>query len=359
MSGIYVHIPYCTQKCIYCDFYSVPTRKSKKNYLFALAKEMHDRKQYLADTVKTVYFGGGTPSNLDLEEMQFVIDNLRKNFDLSQCEEMTVEANPEHLNAEYLSSLRKSGFNRISIGVQSFDDMDLRTLCRKHNSEQAISAIRTARKQGFENISLDLIFNLPSQSLEKWKQNLDTALSLFPEHLSCYCLTIEENTILYKMIQKGLIDTPDEETGLSQFDFTMRQLASAGYEHYEVSNYCKYGYRSKHNTAYWQGVEYLGLGASAHSFDIHTRSWNSADINTYIYNIEHGIAPEEELLSPKDCYNEYIMLSLRTAEGVNREYIKRHFPQFLAHYDSQSKKVSYLMPQRWHLVNSIALELMI
>lgn len=359
MSGIYVHIPYCTQKCIYCDFYSVPTRKSKRNYLFALVKEMQNRKHYLADSVKTLYLGGGTPSNLDLEEMQFIVENLRNNFDLSQCEEMTLEANPEHLNAEYISFLRKLGFNRISIGIQSFDDADLRTLCRKHNSEQAISAIRTAREQGFENISLDLIFNLPSQTLEKWKKNLDTALSLSPEHLSCYCLTIEKNTILHKMIQKGLIDMPDEETGLQQFDFTMQQLASAGYEHYEVSNYCKPAYRSKHNTAYWQGVEYLGLGASAHSFDIRSRSWNPADINAYIYNIEHGIAPETELLSPKDCYNEYIMLSLRTAEGVSPEYIKRHFPQFFVHYESQSKKVSSLMPQKWQLVNSIALELMI
>lgn len=359
MSGIYVHIPYCTQKCIYCDFYSVPTRKSKKNYLLALAKEMSQRRDSLANSVKTVYFGGGTPSNLDVEEMSFVLKNLRENFDLSQCEEMTVEANPEHLTAEYLSFLIGAGFNRISIGVQSFDDKDLRILCRKHNSMQAISAIRTAREQGFENISLDLIFNLPAQSLDKWKQNLDTALSLRPEHLSCYCLTIEEGTVLHKMIRKGLIDMPDEEVGLSQFDFTMQQTASAGYEHYEVSNYCTADHRSKHNTAYWQGMEYMGLGASAHSFDTHTRSWNPADIDTYIHNTECGILPESERLSTEDGYNEYIMLALRTVEGVSREYIKKHFPEFLVHYDRQSKKVLSLMPQRWHFVNSIAVELMI
>lgn len=359
MSGLYIHIPYCSQKCIYCDFFSVATRKSKKEYLQALAKEIQNRKNYLSNPIKTLYFGGGTPSNLDFDELNLVFDSLKSNFDLTKCEEITFEANPEHLNYEYLTFLRRKGINRLSIGIQSFKDSDLKTLCRKHDSQQAIHAYKAARQAGFENISLDLMFNLPNQTTQAWKQNLEKAIELSPEHLSCYSLTIEEGTILDKMIQKGKFTLPNEDEILTQFDLSMQMLSQAGYEHYEVSNYCKPDLRSKHNTSYWQGEEYLGLGASAHSFNQKTRSWNPANISSYIDLIENNAEPETEQLNLQDRYNEYIMLSLRTAEGIDRNHIAKHFPQFLSHYDKQLRKVSDMLQQRWHLINSIAVELML
>lgn len=359
MSGLYIHIPYCSQKCIYCDFYSVATRKSKKEYLQALVKEMQNRKSYLSNPIRTLYFGGGTPTNLDFDEMILVFDSLKSSFDLTKCEEITMEANPEHLNADYLDFLRRKGVNRLSIGIQSFKDSDLKTLCRKHDSTQAIKAFQDARKAGFENISIDLMFNLPNQTSRAWEENLNKALELSPEHISCYSLTVEEGTILDKLVKKGKLSLPDEDEMLRQFDLTMQVLQQEGYEHYEVSNYCKPNMRSRHNTSYWQGEEYLGLGASAHSFNCKSRSWNPANIETYVRNITLEIEPESETLSIEDRYNEYIMLSLRTAEGTEREHIAKHFPQFLSHYDKQLRKVSDLLPQRWHLVNQIAVELIL
>ncbi len=359
MSGIYIHIPYCSQKCIYCDFYSVASRKSKKGYLESLVKEMQQRKEYISSPIKTLYIGGGTPTNLDFEEMNLVFDSLKSNFNLSECEEFTVEANPEHLNVEMLDFLRRNGVNRLSIGVQSFDDNDLKLLCRKHDSAQAIKAFQDARKVGFDNISIDLMFNLPNQTSEAWKENLDKALELSTEHLSCYSLTVEEGTILDKLVKKGKLTMSSEDEMLKQFDLTMQMLSAAGYEHYEVSNYCKPNMYSRHNISYWQGEEYLGLGASAHSFNSKSRSWNPANIETYINNISLELEAESEILSIEDRYNEYIMLALRTAKGIEREHIEKHFPQFLNHYDKQLKKVSDLLTQRWHLVNQIAIELML
>ncbi|MEE0936933.1 MAG: radical SAM family heme chaperone HemW [Bacteroidales bacterium] len=359
MSGLYIHIPYCSQKCIYCDFFSVSTRKSKKEYLQALVKEMQNRKNYLSNPIRTLYFGGGTPTNLDFDEMILVFDSLKSSFDLTKCEEITMEANPEHLNTDYLNFLRIKGVNRLSIGIQSFKDSDLKTLCRRHDSQQAIKAFQDARKAGFENISIDLMFNLPNQTSRAWEENLKKAMELSPEHISCYSLTIEEGTILDKLVKKGKLSLPDEDEMLRQFDLTMQVLKQEGYEHYEVSNYCKPNMHSRHNTSYWQGEEYLGLGASAHSFNQKTRSWNPANIASYIELIENNTEPETEQLDLKDRYNEYVMLALRTAEGIEREHIAKHFPQFLNHYDKQLRKVSDLLPQRWHLVNQIAVELML
>ncbi len=359
MSGVYVHIPYCTQKCIYCDFYSLATRKSKKAYLEALVREMQLRKDYLQEPIKTLYFGGGTPSNLDKEEMSFVFNSLKSTFDLSSCEELTVEANPEHLEEQYLSFLRRLGFNRISIGVQSFKDNDLKTLRRRHNSEQAIGAITKARQQGFDNISLDLMFNLPNQTTLAWKQNLEKAVELLPEHLSCYSLTVEEGTILSSMIDKGKIDLPSEQESLAQFDLTMQYLSEAGYEHYEVSSYCKPHFHSRHNVSYWIGEPYLGLGASAHSFNLREREWNPASLELYEQNISKALPPEKEILSLKDRYNEYIMLSLRTAKGIDRNHIATHYPDFLPHYDKQLKRCEAYLKDYWHLQNRIAVELML
>ena len=359
MSGLYIHIPYCSQKCIYCDFFSVATRKSKDEYLKALAKEMHLRKDYIKSPVQTLYIGGGTPSSLDCEQLEFVVKNINANFDLSACRELTIEANPENINEEYVDCLLRLGFNRLSMGVQSFDNSDLRLLGRRHDNLKATEAIRIARLRGFNNISIDLMFNLPNQTLKKWEANIDKAIELNCEHLSCYSLTVEQNTMLDKLVAKGKLTLPDEEESLAQFDLTMNKLSAAGYDHYEVSNYCKGGFRSLHNTSYWQGVEYLGLGASAHSFDLESRSHNPANIQQYIDMIAQGLAPQKEFLSPKDRYNEYIMLSLRCKEGIDRKQIEERFPQFLSHFDKQMEKASKYLLLPWHTIDRAAVELML
>ena len=359
MSGIYVHIPYCKQKCIYCNFYSIATKKSKDNYIQALVKEIEKRNNYLSTPIKTLYFGGGTPTCLNKEQIKEIIIALKQNFDLSHLEEATIEANPEDANSNLLEFLLKQGFNRISYGIQSFDDQDLRLLNRKHNSKTAIEAIELSRKVGFSNISFDLMFNLPNMTCEKWEKNLEKAIELNPEHLSCYSLTLEEGTMLDKLVKKKIISLIPENNSVIQFNKTKSFLEQAGFEHYEISNYCKQGFRSKHNSAYWRAEEYLGLGAAAHSFNISSRSWNPESIEEYISNIENNTSPFTEILSEKDKYNEYIMLSLRTKEGINSKYIEENFPQYFEHFNKQKEKAKELFKTPWLLNDRIALELMI
>lgn len=359
MSGIYVHIPYCTQKCIYCNFYSIATKKSKDNYIKALTKEIENRSTYLTSPIKTLYFGGGTPTCLNKDQISEIIISLKQNFDLTSVEEATIEANPEDANSELLEHLLKLGFNRISYGIQSFNDKDLRLINRRHSSQTAINAIELSRQVGFSNISFDLMFNLPNMTCESWEKNLETAVKLSPEHLSCYSLTREEGTMLDKLMNKKIISLPYETEIVKQFNKAKEYLAQAGYEHYEISNYCKKGFKSKHNSAYWRAEEYIGLGAAAHSFNINTRSWNPENIEEYIFNIENNLSPFTETLSEKDKYNEYIMLSLRTKEGIDTKYIEEHFPQFLSHFLTQKEKAKELFKTPWLLNDRIALELMI
>ncbi len=359
MAGIYIHIPYCSQKCIYCNFYSIATKKSKDNYIEALIKEIEKRNNYLSTPIKTIYFGGGTPTCLNKEQLEEIIIALRQNFDLSNLEEATIEANPEDARAELLEHLLKIGFNRISYGIQSFNDEDLRLLNRRHNSKTAINAIELSRKVGFSNISFDLMFNLPNMTLEKWEKNLEKAIELNPEHLSCYSLTLEEGTMLDKLVKKKIISLISENNSVIQFNKTKSYLEQAGFEHYEISNYCKPGFKSKHNSAYWKAEEYLGLGAAAHSFNISSRSWNPENIEEYISNINNNIPPFTEILSEEDKYNEYIMLSLRTKEGIDEKYIENNFPQYLHHFKRQKEKAKDLFKNPWLLNDRIALELMI
>ena len=326
MAGIYIHIPYCSQKCIYCNFYSIATKKSKDNYIRAIIKEIEKRNTYLSTPIKTLYFGGGTPTCLNKEQITQIIFALKENLDLSHLEEATIEANPEDANPEFLEHLLNLGFNRISYGIQSFNDDDLKLLNRRHNSKTAINAIELSRKVGFSNISFDLMFNLPNMTLEKWEKNLEKAIELNPEHISCYSLTLEEGTMLDKLVNKKVISLPYENESIIQFNKTKSYLEQAGFEHYEISNYCKPGFKSKHNSSYWRAEEYLGLGAAAHSFNISSRSWNPENIEEYISNIDNNISPFTEILSEEDKYKEYIMLSLRTKEGINSKYIKENFP---------------------------------
>ncbi|MBO7276857.1 MAG: radical SAM family heme chaperone HemW [Bacteroidales bacterium] len=359
MSGIYIHIPYCTQKCIYCNFYSIATKKSKDNYIKTLIKEIEKRNTYLSSPIKTLYFGGGTPTCLNKEQLEEIIIALRQNFDLTLLEEVTIEANPEDANSELLEHLLKLGFNRISYGIQSFNNEDLRLLNRRHSSQTAINAIELSRKIGFSNISFDLMFNLPNMTLEKWEKNLEKAVELQTEHISCYSLTREEGTMLDKLVNKKIISLPCENDSVIQFNKTESYLTQAGFEHYEISNYCKKGFKSKHNSAYWRTEEYIGLGAAAHSFNISSRSWNPENIEQYISNIENNIEPFTEILSEKDKYNEYIMLSLRTKEGIDSKYIENNFPQYFSHFKKQKEKAKELFKTPWLLNDRIALELMI
>ena len=359
MAGIYVHIPYCSQKCIYCNFYSIATKKSKDNYIQALIKEIEKRNNYLSNPIKTLYFGGGTPTCLNKNQITQIIFTLKENLDLSLLEEATIEANPEDANPEFLEYLLNLGFNRISYGIQSFNDDDLKLLNRRHNSKTAINAIELSRKVGFSNISFDLMFNLPNMTLEKWEKNLEKAIELNPEHLSCYSLTLEEGTMLDKLVKKKIISLISENNSVIQFNKTKSYLEQAGFEHYEISNYCKPGFKSKHNSAYWKAEEYIGLGAAAHSFNIYSRSWNPENIEEYIYNIDNNVSPFTEILSEKDKYNEYIMLSLRTKEGIDEKYIENNFPQYLPHFKRQKEKAKDLFKDPWLLNDRIALELMI
>lgn len=359
MAGIYVHIPYCSQKCIYCNFYSIATKKSKDNYIQALVKEIEQRNNYLSTPIKTLYFGGGTPTCLNKNQITQIIFALKENLDLSHLEEATIEANPEDANPEFLQHLLNLGFNRISYGIQSFNDDDLKLLNRRHNSKTAINAIELSRKVGFSNISFDLMFNLPNMTLEKWKKNLEKAIELNPEHLSCYSLTLEEGTMLDKLVNKKIISLPYENESVIQFNKTKSFLEQAGFEHYEISNYCKPGFKSKHNSAYWRAEEYIGLGASAHSFNISSRSWNPENIEEYISNIDNNISPFTEILSEEDKYNEYIMLALRTKEGVDEKYIENNFPQYLSYFKRQKEKAKDLFKNPWLLNDRIALELML
>lgn len=359
MAGIYVHIPYCSQKCIYCNFYSIATKKSKDSYIQALVKEIEKRNNYLSAPIKTLYFGGGTPTCLNKEQITQIIFALKENFDLSHLEEATIEANPEDANPEFLQHLLNLGFNRISYGIQSFNDDDLKLLNRRHSSKTAINAIELSRKIGFSNISFDLMFNLPNMTLEKWEKNLEKAIELNPEHLSCYSLTLEEGTMLNKLVNKKIISLPYENESVIQFNKTKSFLEQAGFEHYEISNYCKPGFKSKHNSSYWRAEEYIGLGAAAHSFNIYSRSWNPENIEEYISNIDNNISPFTEILSEEDKYNEYIMLALRTKEGIDEKYIENNFPQYLSYFKRQKEKAKDLFKNPWLLNDRIALELMI
>lgn len=365
MSGLYIHIPYCKQKCIYCDFYSLATRESKKEYLECLIKEFESRKQELKEPITTIYLGGGTPSTLTKEELNFLFSNILKNKELfsNKTEELpleiTFEANPENLTKDYLNFLKNSTpINRLSLGIQSFNNDDLKTIGRKHTQEQAIEAVLQAQEIGFNNISIDLMFNLPNMTKEKWQHNLNQAISLNIQHISAYSLSVEEGTMLDTLIKKGKLTIPSEEEQLNQFDQTIDFLTSNGFEHYETSNYASlkvsYEYsiandkwsmvndwRSKHNSSYWNNTPYLGIGASAHSFLGEERIWNIANIKEYIERVKTNKPySEKETLTQKDKYNEYILVGIRIKEGLNPNYIKTSFPDnYYTHFQSQAQKL--------------------
>ncbi len=329
---VYLHIPFCHRKCTYCAFYSVVTAADKQAYVAALCRELAMRSHEVEHPVHTVYFGGGTPTILTASQLGQVVEALHAHYDLSEVEEVTIEANPEDLTPEYLEGLKALGFfNRISIGVQSFRDGDLKMLNRRHDAAQAVCAVNDAHAAGFGNISIDLIYGLPQQSLADWQENLAMAARLPVAHLSAYSLTVESGTMLAKQTEQGRVTMPSDEDVVSHYGVLVEWAENNGFEQYEISNFCRPGMRSRHNSRYWNRTPYLGVGAAAHSFDGEHRRWNVADASQYVASVSAGhIAHEEESLGLKDAFNEYVMTSLRTVEGIDKSMVQAPFRDRLA-----------------------------
>ncbi len=327
MAGIYIHIPFCKSKCHYCNFYSLASSRYVKDFIPALIKEIELQRNYLeGEIIETIYFGGGTPSLLDYDSLMQVFDKLQQTFTISAQPEITIEANPDDLDAAKLKELKQMPVNRLSIGIQSFFDDDLKYLNRIHTASQAEAAVKRSQDNGFNNISIDLIYGIPTLTDANWKQNLAQSFSLIVPHISAYSLTVEPKTALDTLIRKGKSKPVNEEQSVNQFKILMNEMRQNDFVHYEISNFCKEGFISIHNSNYWKGKKYLGLGPSAHSFNLKTRQWNNSNIVEYIEGMETS-APtfEKENLSEQDKFNEYIMTSLRTIWGCNLNYIAERF----------------------------------
>ena len=358
MSGIYIHIPFCKQACHYCDFHFSTSLKKKDEMILALAKEIEMRKSEFQDEiVETIYFGGGTHSILSIEDLRFLIDAVYRNYKVVENPEITLEANPDDLHLDFarfdyekdLSVRAKSrtifeaykeiGINRLSIGIQSFFEDDLKLMNRAHNAEESKKCLEIA-SQYFDNISIDLIYGIPEMSNEKWLQNIETALSFGVPHISSYALTVEPKTALHSFIQKGIIPQPDDEVAQKHFHILVDKLSENGFIHYELSNFGKENYFSKNNSSYWLGKKYIGIGPSAHSYDGKNRGWNVSNNSLYIKSIQENKLPIEiETLTKTDRYNEYIMTGLRTIWGVSLERVEQEFGKtYLNYLLNQSKK---------------------
>ena len=347
MSGIYIHIPFCKQACHYCDFHFSTSMKKKEEMVMAIDKELQMRKSEFElldgarsdSKIETIYFGGGTPSVLTSEEINFLIAAVYSNYSVIENPEITLEANPDDLSSERIIELSKSKINRLSIGIQSFFEDDLQLMNRAHNSAEAKKCLEEAT-QYFDNISLDLIYGIPGMSNEKWKQNIETALSMGIPHISSYALTVEPKTALNKLIQTGKIAAPKDEVAQEHFAVLVEMLEANDFIHYELSNFGKANYFSKNNSAYWLGKKYLGIGPSAHSYDGISRSWNVSNNALYLKSIQENKLPNEiEILSITDRYNEYIMTGLRTIWGVSLDRIETEYGmEYLNYLNKQVRK---------------------
>ena len=373
MAGIYIHIPFCMQRCTYCDFYTEVAPQFIQVLIDSIVRELNIRKDYLQNSpINTIYFGGGTPSILSNEQFLLIFEAIYRLFTVAEDAEITFEANPDDLTPGFLTSLQALPFNRISIGIQSFDDKDLKRINRRHTSKQAVEAVKNAQKAGFGNISIDLIYGLPFQTLEAWGEQLDMALSLNIQHISAYGLTYEEGTELWKQRENGEIEVVDDLVMNEMYLLLLDKIKTKGFEAYEISNFALPGYQSRHNSAYWKQEPYLGIGPSAHSYDIVSRQWNIASITDYIKAINSGSDfYEREELSLNDRYNDFVMVSLRTAEGLDVKIMEKDFGPELAGYCLQniktfmdSEQVYYsegklrLTAEGIHISNLILIQLM-
>ena len=344
MAGIYIHIPFCRSRCIYCGFYSTTSLELRQRYVDALCREMEIRgtgrlisgqspDQGPVPPISTIYLGGGTPSQLTFDQLRQLFIYINKVYPLpskpggaEDRPEITIEVNPDDVTVEFAAVLQQLPVNRVSMGIQTFDDQRLRFLRRRHTARQAIEAVSILRAAGIRNISIDLMYGFPGESLADWEADIDTALALNVEHLSAYCLMIEEGTPLHRMLKQH---TGDEETERQMYEVLIDRMTTAGYEHYEISNFARPGFRSRHNSSYWNGTPYIGLGAAAHSYDIRSRSWNVADIRQYIEGMERCERIfEEELLDDDTRYNDIVTVALRTREGINLNALSKKYRNY-------------------------------
>ena len=328
MAGIYIHIPFCKQKCSYCDFHFSTNLQHKSNLIQAINKELEIRKNEISAPLETIYFGGGTPSILSEIELESIFETIYKNYSTKNLKEITLEANPDDLNKEKLNFLKSTPINRFSIGVQSFFEEDLKLMNRAHNAQEAETSIKLAQDFGFENITIDLIYGSTTTTNEMWKQNLQKAIELNVPHISSYALTVEEKTILDYQIKKGITKPVDEDRQNEQFQLLVDTLTSNNFIQYEISNFGKEDYFSLHNSNYWKGIHYLGIGPSAHSYNGKTRAWNIANNSKYIQTINENKLPQEiEVLNEVEQFNEMIMIGLRTIYGIDLNRINSEFSQ--------------------------------
>ena len=339
MSGIYIHIPFCKQACSYCDFhFSTTFTKYRIELIDAICQEIDQEKSYLSgEEVDTIYFGGGTPSLLNSIEIDQILNSIRNNFTLTNRPEITLEANPDDINTENLENWKRSGINRLSIGLQSFDQADLDWMNRAHTAEESYFAVELALEYGF-NLTIDLIYGLPKSSLNKLEKNLEKAVELGPDHISAYCLTVEQNTALQRWVEKGKVQPANEDEQADQFSFLVNYLSEKGYHQYEISNFAKEDAFSRHNSNYWRGVHYLGVGPSAHSFNGNSRRWNVSNNKEYIALVKEQVSHfETENLSKEDQFNEYLMTGLRTIWGVDLRKLKHLKTPDTAFFDQLSE----------------------
>ena len=337
MAGIYIHIPFCKSRCKYCDFFSTTHLEKRAQYVAALLEEWRMRAHEVKEPIHTIYIGGGTPSMLDDSSLQMIIEAIRRESSLNSTaiseplqgdeamlQEITMEANPGDITLERAQAWRKMGINRLSIGVQSLDDELLQLIGRRHTAEQARKAVAAAQAAGFDNISIDLMYALPSQTMEQWQKDVAEALQMGVQHISTYGLIYEEGTVLMTLLDHGVIEAVDEDTEMQMYDYLVGQLAANNFEHYEVSNFALPNRQSRHNSSYWNNTPYIGLGAGAHSYDGQVRQWNISDLDTYIAQaMAHQLQPEKEVLSEEQRHTERVMLGLRTNSGIGIDEIDR------------------------------------
>lgn len=323
MAGIYIHIPFCKTRCIYCGFYSTTLLDMRNEYIDAVCREMKLRKNYLNKPISTIYLGGGTPSMLDEENLNKLFLYINNVYSVNANAEVTMECNPDDVTPEFANIISRLPINRVSMGAQTFSDKRLALLHRRHNAGEVSKAVMLLRKVGIHNISIDLMFGFPNESLEQWKEDILAALALNVEHISAYSLMYEEGTPLWNMLKSGKIEEIDDDLSIAMYNELVSQLTASGYEHYEISNFAKPGFRSRHNSSYWHQVPYIGLGAAAHSFDMKSRQWNVADVRKYIKSINSNIIPmERETLDKDTIMNDIITTALRTSDGIDLKKVE-------------------------------------
>ena len=334
MAGIYIHIPFCKRRCIYCDFFSTTQSEKKPTYIHALCQELEMRKNYLeGEEIETIYLGGGTPSQLTEKELNKIFTSLYNIYKVKEDVEITLEANPDDLTPEYVSMLRRLPINRISMGIQTFQEETLKLLHRRHTARQAIEAFQRCREAGFQNISIDLMYGLPGETLDTWKEDLQQAIALHPEHISAYHLIYEEGTALWKLREEHQVKEADEDLSVNLFKNLIDELKQAGYQHYEISNFCLPGLHSRHNSSYWTGKKYLGCGPSAHSFNGSSRQWNIASLDNYLKGIASGKPNYEiEELDLYTRYNDFVITSIRTCWGMSLSRLRSEYGEELYRY---------------------------